>query len=285
MRGAPEPGLVSIRGPRASRQQDRTAEPDAPRQAVGLLRDKTALVTGAGSGIGRASARAFAREGARVLCADIDTEAGQDTVQAIREAGGEAEFSRCDVSEEEQVAAMLRGLIERWGRLDCALNNAGITGRGGPLHELPLEEWTRVLQVNLTGVFLCMRHELARMQAQGAGAIVNMSSGAGLVGVPGLAHYSAAKHGILGLTRSAALENARTGVRVNAVCPGSIDTPALRAQMDLDAGIQKRILASQPGGRLGSPEEVAEAVVWLCSDRASFVTGAALGVDGGALAR
>ena len=261
------------------------AEPDAPPQAVGLVRDKTALVTGAGSGIGRASARAFAREGARVLCADIDTQAGQDTVQAIREAGGEAEFSRCDVSEEEQVASMLRQLIERWGRLDCALNNAGITGRGGPLHELPLEEWTRVLQVNLTGVFLCMRHELARMQAQGAGAIVNMSSGAGLVGVPGLAHYSAAKHGILGLTRTAALENARTGVRVNAVCPGSIDTPALRVHMDLGADIGKRILASQPGGRLGSPEEVAEAVVWLCSDRASFVTGAALGVDGGALAR
>ncbi|MEE9608187.1 MAG: glucose 1-dehydrogenase [Myxococcota bacterium] len=252
---------------------------------TGLLEGKSALLTGAASGIGRASALAFAREGARVIVADADEAGGQQTASAIGESGGEARFVRVDVGVEGEVEAMVRLAVEAYGRLDCALNNAGILGAGGPLQDIALPDWSRTLAVNLTGVFLCMKHELRVMQGQGSGAIVNVSSGAGLVATPGLAPYCATKHGILGLTKTAAVENARTGVRVNAICPGSIDTPMLQGAMAADPRVKKMILAGQPGGRLGTPEEVAEAAVFLCSDRASFVTGESMLVDGASVAR
>jgi len=253
---------------------------------TGLMEGKVALVTGAGSGIGRASALAFAREGARVVASDREAEAGEATVRAVAEAGGEACFVRADVTREDEVEALVAAARDRFGRLDCASNNAGMSGPLGPVHDLARSDWEQTLAVNLTGTFLCVKHEIAAMLAQeGGGAVVNTASGAGMVGVPGMAAYAASKHAILGLTRTAALENARTGVRVNAVCPGSVDTPMLRGTMGLSPALEKAIRASQPGGRLGRPEEIAEAAVWLCSDRASFVTGASLLVDGGAVAR
>ncbi len=251
----------------------------------GILEGKVALVTGAASGIGRASALAFAREGARVVASDRDAGGGEETVVAIRQAGGEAAFLAGDVTNETEVEALVAETVSHFGGLDCAHNNAGITGAMGGLHEIDLAAWEETLAVNLTGVFLCLKHEIAYMLKHGGGAIVNTSSGAGFIGVPGLAPYAASKHAILGLTKTAALENAATGVRVNAVCPGSIDTPMLRGYMSIAPEVEKMIRAGQPGGRLGTPEEIAESVVWLCSDRASFVTGSSLLVDGGAIAR
>lgn len=250
----------------------------------GLLKGKSALVTGAASGIGRASALAFAREGARVMLADVNEAEGEKAAEAIREAGGAARFTRADVTREEEVEAMVRETVNAFGGLDCALNNAGMTGGAAPLQGLALEEFERVIALNLVGVFLCMKHEIPAM-GDGGGAIVNMASGAALVPTPGLAPYCASKHGVLGLTKTAALENARTGIRVNAICPGSTDTPMLQAAMAADPKVKKMILAGQPGGRLGTAEEIAEAAVWLCSDRASFVTGHSMLVDGGAVAR
>lgn len=250
----------------------------------GLVDGKVALVTGAASGIGRASALAFAREGAVVVAADRDAEGGEVTVDAVRAAGGQATFQRCDVTSEDDVRALVAAVVDAHGRLDCAHNNAGITGAMGAVHQLERDAWEHTLAVNLTGVFLCLKHELGQMQAQGHGAIVNTASAAGLVGVPGLAPYCASKHAIIGLTKTAALENATAGIRVNAVLPGSIDTPMLQGYMGLGPEVAKAIRASQPGGRLGLPEEIAEAVVWLSSDRASFVTGTPMLVDGGAVA-
>jgi len=254
-------------------------------QMAGMMQDKVALVTGAGSGIGRASALLFAREGARVLLADIDTHGGEQTRAAIEEAGGVAHFLRTDVTDEAQVEALVARAVERFGRLDCAHNNAGISGPTALLHGIERADWDRTLAVNLTGIFLCMKHEIHQMLEQGEGAIVNTSSGAGLVATPGMATYCASKHAILGLTKTAAVETAGSGVRVNAVCPGSTDTPMLRSMMALDPSIEKMILSSVPTGRLGEPHEVAEAVVWLCSDRAAFVSGDSLLVDGGSVAR
>ncbi len=251
----------------------------------GMVSNKVALVTGAGSGIGRRSAELLAREGARVLVCDLDEPAGNAAAAAINDAGGEAEFCRVDVAEEAEVEAMVAHCLRRFGRLDCAVNNAGIAGPGGNLDGVGLADWNRVLAVNLTGVFLCMKSQIPVMREQGGGSIVNMSSGAGLIATPGLAPYSASKHGVLGITRAAALENARLGVRINAVCPGSIDTPMLRAAMEADPKTDKMIRGSMPIGRLGEAEEIAEAVVWLCSDRASLVTGHSMGVDGGSVAR
>jgi NAD(P)-dependent dehydrogenase (short-subunit alcohol dehydrogenase family) len=251
----------------------------------GMVEGKVALVTGAGSGIGRASALVFAREGARVIVSDLDVEGGAETLDAIRKAGGEASFIQADVSRENDVANLIQQTIATFDRLDCAHNNAGLAGSPAALHEMTVDEWQRVLAVNLTGVFLCLKHEIPKMIVQGGGAIVNTSSGAGVLGTPGLAHYCASKHGVLGLTKTAALENARTGVRVNAVCPGAVDTPMLRASMAGSQEIEKMVLRSQPTGRFGTPEEIAEAAVWLCSDRSSFVTGESLLVDGGSVAR
>jgi NAD(P)-dependent dehydrogenase (short-subunit alcohol dehydrogenase family) len=254
---------------------------------AGRLEGKVALVTGAGSGIGRASALAFAREGAKVVVSDVAEERSRETIAAIVAGGGEATFVRADVSVPEDVAALVRAVVEAFGRLDCAHNNAGITGADtgvGPTHLHPEETWHRVIAVNLTGVWLCMKHETAQMLAQGGGAIVNTASAAGLIGLAGVSAYVASKHGVVGLTRTAALEYAQQGIRVNAVCPGYIRTPMTAAGF-ADPERRARNIAREPIGRYGEPEEVAEVVVWLCSDAASFVTGHALAVDGGYLAQ
>jgi NAD(P)-dependent dehydrogenase (short-subunit alcohol dehydrogenase family) len=252
---------------------------------AGLVEGKVTLVTGGGSGIGRESALLLAAEGARVFVTDIHESSAAATADDIRAAGGEAEARGVDVGDEAQVAQMVAACSARFGDLDCALNNAGLSGTPTAIDKIELEEWHRTLAVNLTGVFLCMKYEIPVMRERGGGSIVNMASGAGWIGTPGLAPYCATKHGVLGLTKSAALENARTGVRINAVCPGSIDTPMLRGAMDIGGGVADMIRASMPIGRLGEPREIAEAVVWLCSDRASLVTGSSMGVDGGAIAR
>jgi len=250
-----------------------------------LVEGKSALVTGAASGIGRATALLFASEGARVLVCDRDEAGGRETMQKIAAAGGTARFAPTDVTREPEVEAAVAAALEAFGRLDCAVNCAGVTGAGGVLHEIELAGWAHTLDVNLTGVFLSMKHEIAAMVKQGSGSVVNIASGAGFIAVPGLGPYCATKHAVLGLTKTAAVENARTGVRVNAICPGSIDTPMLRASISNLPGMEKMVLASQPGGRFGRPEEIAEAAVWLCSERASFVSGTSMSVDAASVAR
>ena len=252
---------------------------------MGMVEGKVALVTGGGSGIGRKTAELLGREGARVLVCDLEEKGGLETVASLAQAGSEAEFLRVDVSAEDQVEAMVARCLDRFGGLDCAVNNAGIGGPTGGLEAIALDDWNRVLAVNLTGVFLCMKAQIPVMRSAGNGSIVNMASGAGLIATPGLAAYCASKHGVIGITRTAAIENAQAGVRINAICPGSIDTPMLRAGMAANPEVEAMILASMPIGRLGEAEEVAEAAVWLCSERASLVTGHAMGVDGGAVAR
>ena len=252
---------------------------------VAQFSGKVALVTGAGSGIGRASALAFARAGANVVVADVAVDGGEETVQRIKDAGGEASFVVADVSKADDVRSLVQRVVETYGRLDYAHNNAGLLSRGGLTHECPEEVWALVLAVNLTGVWLCMKYEIAAMLAQGdGGAIVNTASVAGLVG--GVAsNYVASKHGVVGLTKNAALEYAQQAIRVNAVCPGVIETPMITATFASDPGREARFRAAEPIGRFGTAEEVAAAVVWLCSDAASFVTGIAMPVDGGWVAR
>lgn len=252
---------------------------------AGQLEGKVALVTGGSSGIGRATALAFARAGAKVVVSDVAVQGGEETARLIREAGGDAVFIRTDVSQPDEVEALIRQAVETYGRLDCAFNNAGIEGESAPTAECSLANWQRVLAINLTGVWLCMRYEIAQMLRQGGGAIVNTASVAGLVGFRGIPAYVASKHGIVGLTRTAALEYATAGIRVNAVCPGVIQTPMIERFTAGNPAALQQLLALEPIGRLGRPEEVAEAVVWLCSDAASFVTGHALAVDGGLVAQ
>ena len=252
---------------------------------AGLVNGKIALVTGAASGIGRESALLFAREGARVLVSDVDAEGGKETSRQIRHLGGEAAFHQADVCNEDEVKALVERCVAEFGGLDCAHNNAGTSGGIGLLQEIELEAWQRTLEINLTGVFLCMKYEIPVMIERGGGAIVNTASGSGIIATPGLSPYSASKHGVLGLTKTAAVENARTGVRINAVLPGSTDTPMLQSAMRANPSAKKMILESQPGGRFGLPEEIAEATVWLCSDRASFVSGDSMLVDGASVAR
>jgi NAD(P)-dependent dehydrogenase (short-subunit alcohol dehydrogenase family) len=248
------------------------------------LDGKVALVTGAGSGIGRAAALAFAEAGARVVAADVDEAGGAATAAQITEAGGDGVFVRADVAVAGDVAGLVAAAVARYGRLDCAHNNAGIAGGGGLTGDTPDDVWERVLRVNLTGVFLCLKAELAQMLRQGGGAIVNTASVAGLVGGAGSA-YVASKHGVVGLTKNAALEYAPQGIRVNAVCPGVITTPMVERALAARPGLEEAWRAAEPVGRFGDPGEVAAAVVWLCSDAASFVTGVALPVDGGWVAR
>ena len=242
---------------------------------------KVALVTGASSGIGRATALAFAREGARVVVANRSIERGEEVVRAIAEEGGEAVFVQTDVTQKEQVEAMVGAAVKRYGRLDCAFNNAGGGVRRGTVVECSEEDWDYTMDSYLKSVWLCMKYELLQMLDQGSGAIVNNSSVDGLRGFPESASYAAAKHGVVGLTRTAALQHARQGVRINAVCPGWIRTPPVENYVRRTPSAQQEILDQEPIGRLGNPEEVAEAVLWLCSKASSFVLGLPMAVDGG----
>ena len=252
---------------------------------AGLTEGKVALVTGAGSGIGRATGLVFAREGAKVVVADIVVEGGQETVQQIEAAGGEAIFVKADVSQAADVETLIAKTVETYGRLDCAFNNAGIEGGMKLTIDCTKEEFDRTIAVNLTGVWLCMKYEIQQMLSQGGGAIVNTASAAGLVGFPSLPDYVASKHGVVGLTKTAALEYAKSGIRVNAVCPGVIQTPMVERGAQLSPGFDELALSMEPVGRFGQPSEIGEAVVWLCSDAASFVTGIPMQVDGGLVAQ
>jgi NAD(P)-dependent dehydrogenase (short-subunit alcohol dehydrogenase family) len=239
---------------------------------------KTAFITGAASGIGRATAIAFAAEGARVVITDRGEAALQETAERVKAVSGDVLTITCDVSKPEEVEAAVAKAVKAFGRIDCAFNNAGVENKTAPLHEIELEEWDRVLNINLRGTFICMKHEIAQMLRQGGGVVVNTSSGAGIRGVAGGASYAASKHAMIGMTKSAALDYAKQKIRVNAVLPGNIATPMMDRFTEGD--IQKAI-DLEPVGRLGKPEEIAEAVLWMCSDLGGFVTGASIVVDGG----
>jgi NAD(P)-dependent dehydrogenase (short-subunit alcohol dehydrogenase family) len=254
------------------------------------LEGKVALVTGGGSGMGRASSLEFAAQGAKVVVADYVPEGGERTVAVIRDTGGEATFVQVDVSNAAQVEAMLKKVVDTYGRVDCAHNNAGIEGQIVSTADCSLENWNRIIATNLTGVWLCLKYEIAQMLKQRGGAIVNTASAAGLKAVPGFVAYCASKHGVVGVTKVAAMEYAKAGIRINAVCPGPIDTPMLGRIIDVasSAGASAATSAvipspgnATPIGRNGKPEEVARVVAWLCSDAASYVTGVAMPVDGG----
>jgi NAD(P)-dependent dehydrogenase (short-subunit alcohol dehydrogenase family) len=245
---------------------------------MGLVAGKVALVTGAAAGIGRASALAFAREGARVAVVDDDTEGGEKTVAMIEETGASAVFVECDVSDAADVEAAIDKTVSAFGRLDCAHNNAGVEGPMALTAEYEEDEWDRLIDVNLKGTWLCMKHEIPRMLFRGGGAIVNTASFAGVVGVEGLPSYSASKFGVNGITKVTALEYASMGIRVNSVCPGPIQTAMIDRLLETNPTAVAELLAS-------APEEIAEAAVWLCSDRASFVNGHAMVVDGAFTAR
>ncbi len=250
---------------------------------AGILEGKTALVTGAAGGIGRATAQAMAREGARVVVADMNEAGLKETVALINAAGGQALSAKADVTSAADVEGLVKLAVSSFGRLDCAFNNAGISGfhvdAGGKLtHEWSQQAIQRMLAVNLEGVWLAMKYEIEQMLAQGSGAIVNTASIAGLIGLPTSSGYVAAKHGVVGLTKTAAIEYAQKGIRVNSVCPGYIETDMTKWVMER---IPERVTVTTPMRRMGRPEEIAEMVTWLCSDRASYVTGANYNVDGG----
>lgn len=250
----------------------------------GQFNTKVALVTGAASGIGRATALAFAREGTNVIVSDVAVQGGEETVRLIKEAGGEATFVTCDVSQSEEVKTLVTKAVDTYGRLDYDINIAGIEGTLATTADYPEDVWNKVIAINLTGPYLCMKYALPQMLKQGAGVIVNMASILGVVGFATAGAYTAAKHGLIGLTQVAALEYATQGIRVNAVCPGFIETPMVM-ERGLAAGshseVYQQIAILHPMKRLGKPEEIAAAVVWLCSEAASFVTGHTLIVDGG----
>ncbi len=248
------------------------------------LEGKVGLVTGGTSGIGRDASVLFAKAGAKVVVAGRREVEGKETVDLIRAAGGEGLFVKADVSKASEVEMLVRKTADKFGRLDVAFNNAGIEGNWVPITEQPEEDWDRTIDINLKGVWLCLKYELLQMLKQGSGgAIVNMASVAGLIGAAGAATYCASKHGVIGLTKAAALENARSGIRINAVCPAVIETP-MAERAFADPALNKFMLGLHPIGRFGKPMEIAEAVVWMCSDRASFMTGQSLVLDGGFLA-
>ena len=246
-----------------------------------ILQDKVALITGGGSGIGQATSLIFAREGAKVVVSDMNAQGGEETVSKIKESGGDAIFIHADVSKASEVEAMVTQAVGTYGRLDCAFNNAGIGGGGILTHEHDEDTWNKVIAVNLSGVWLCMKYEIEHMLEQGGGAIVNTASIAGLIGWRNAAAYSASKHGVVGLTKTAALEYAQQGIRVNCVCPGAVDTPMVQRAIERRPGFKEFAIAGEPVGRLAQPSEVGEAVAWLSSDAASFVTGHAMTVAGG----
>lgn len=247
-----------------------------------IFEHKVAIVTGGSFGIGKSTALAFARRGARVVIADwIQNDA---VLKEIKEIGGTAIFVRCDVSNSTDVAAVFSQAVYTFGRIDFAVNNAGIEGQTASSHECTEENWDKTIAINLKGVWLCMKHEIPVMLKQGKGAIVNVASIAGLIGFPGLPAYVVSKHGIVGLTKTAALEYAKRGIRVNTVCPGVIKTAMVDRITGEDKAVEKKYEDMEPVGRMGQPEEVAEAIIWLCSDAASFVTGDAIAVDGGWIA-
>jgi NAD(P)-dependent dehydrogenase (short-subunit alcohol dehydrogenase family) len=242
---------------------------------------KVAIVTGAANGIGQATAAAFASRGASVLLADIDVERGEAVVARITDDGGTASFVRADVSNAADVKAMVDAAVERYGRLDYAHNNAGIVGGGATVVDMPEETWNQGIGVMLTGVFLCLKYEIPAILEQSGGAIVNTSSGAGIIGFPTMANYVAAKHGVIGLTKTAALEYASSGIRINAVCPGTARSKMVDDWIGGDPAKEAEVAALHPIGRIAEAEEIANAVLWLCSDAASFMIGHAMVVDGG----
>jgi NAD(P)-dependent dehydrogenase (short-subunit alcohol dehydrogenase family) len=248
------------------------------------FKGKTAIVTGAASGIGRASALAYAREGAKVVVSDLNQQDGQETVRLIQEAGGEAFFVKTDVANPADCSALVRNTVEKYGRLDFACNNAGIGGEANLTADYSVEGWQKVIGVNLSGVFYCMKYEIPEMLKTGGGAIVNMASILGMVSFAGSPAYVAAKHAVVGLTKTAAVEYAAQGVRINCIGPAFIQTPMI-ASLEQDQKTNDMLVSLHPIGRLGKPEEVAELVIWLSSSLASFVTGAYYAVDGGYLAR
>jgi NAD(P)-dependent dehydrogenase (short-subunit alcohol dehydrogenase family) len=247
---------------------------------MGLVDGKVALVTGAGSGIGRAAALVFAKEGAKVIVSDMMVESGEETVKMIKEAGGEATFIKADVSQESDVQMMISKSVETYGRLDCAVNNAGIDGDTALTADCTRENWDRVIGINLTGVFLGLKYQIPQMQKQGGGAIVNIASTMGVVAHQNVPAYVASKHGVVGLTKSTALGYVKEKIRVNAVCPGNTRTAILDHVMNRMPEIYEALMAATPIDRLAEPEEIANAVVWLCSDSASYVSGHAMVVDG-----
>jgi NAD(P)-dependent dehydrogenase (short-subunit alcohol dehydrogenase family) len=248
------------------------------------LEDKVGLVSGGTSGIGRDTAVLFAKAGAKVVVAGRREPEGLETIELVRAAGGDGLFVKTDVSKAPEVDALVQKVVEKFGRLDVAFNNAGIEGVWAPIIRQSEEDWDRTIEINLKGVWLCLKYEIRQMLKQGrGGAIVNMASIIGLVGSAGVAAYSASKHGVIGLTKTAALETAKSGIRVNAVCPGFTETPMADRTLRAPA-VREYVLSCHPIGRFGKPSEIAEAVVWMCSDRASFMTGQSLVLDGGFLA-
>lgn len=250
------------------------------------FKGKVAIVTGGSFGIGRATAVAFAARGANVVVADWIEDEEQHTMQQIKEVDPEVKaiFVKCDVSDAKQVEHMVNQTIQTFGRLDFAFNNAGVEGTMNNTQDCTHDNWDKTIGINLNGVFFCMKYQLPHMLAKGSGVIVNCASVAGLMGFPGLPAYVASKHAVVGLTKSAALENAKLGIRINAVCPGVIHTDMIDRVTGKDKEVEKQYISMEPVGRMGQPYEVADAVVFLCSDAASFITGHALPVDGGWLA-
>jgi NAD(P)-dependent dehydrogenase (short-subunit alcohol dehydrogenase family) len=248
------------------------------------LEGKVAVVTGGGSGIGRACVLDLAKAGARVVVADIDAAGGAETVERVMQAQGKAIFVQTDVTQADQVKALVEQTVKTFGSIDCAVNNAGIEGRAASMVACTEDNWDRVIDINLKGIWLCMKYQIPRMREQGGGSIVNMASVNGLkTGLMKFAAYTASKHGVIGLTKAAAVEYARSGIRINALCPGYVQTPMLETDSERFANLSS-LVNLVPIGRLGTPEEISAGVVWLCSDVTSFMTGQTLVIDGGLLA-